>query len=51
MPGETIDIAKVVVKQESPQDTKRGIKSKVAKQFKAGKRMANTGIFAFLSSA
>ncbi|CAA7048087.1 unnamed protein product [Microthlaspi erraticum] len=42
MPGETIDIAKVMVKQESPQDSKRGIKSKVAKQLKSGKRMANT---------
>ncbi|KFK29072.1 hypothetical protein AALP_AA7G085200 [Arabis alpina] len=37
MPGETIDIAKVIVKQESPQDVKRvGNKSKAG----LGKRMA-----------
>ncbi|KAG2314353.1 hypothetical protein Bca52824_017475 [Brassica carinata] len=43
MPGETIDIAKVIVKQESPQDyTKRGgsNKSKVTKLSKAVKREA-----------
>ncbi|KAL0649519.1 hypothetical protein Bca4012_092210 [Brassica carinata] len=39
MPGETIDIAKVIVKQESPQDNiKRGTKSKVTKLSKAVKR-------------
>lgn len=39
MPGETIDIAKVIVKQESPQDnTKRGTKSKVTKLSKSVKR-------------
>ncbi|XP_024006133.1 transcription factor E2FC isoform X2 [Eutrema salsugineum] len=43
MPGETIDIAKVTVKQESPQDTKRVSKSKVTKQSKAGKREAQNG--------
>ncbi|KAJ0231918.1 Transcription factor E2FC [Hirschfeldia incana] len=45
MPGETIDIAKVIVKQESPQDNnaKRGYnnnKSKVTKLSKAVKREA-----------
>ncbi|CAH8362801.1 unnamed protein product [Eruca vesicaria subsp. sativa] len=38
MPGETIDIAKVIVKQDSPQDhTKRGTKSKVTKHSKTVK--------------
>ncbi|KAG7599726.1 E2F/DP family winged-helix DNA-binding domain [Arabidopsis suecica] len=43
MAGESIDIAKVIVKQESsPQDIKRVYnKSKGTKQLKAGKRMAN----------
>ncbi|KAF8109148.1 hypothetical protein N665_0102s0057 [Sinapis alba] len=42
MPGETIDIAKVIVKQESPQDnTKRGNNnSKVTKLSKSAKREA-----------
>ncbi|CAH2035958.1 unnamed protein product [Thlaspi arvense] len=43
MPGETIDIAKVTVKQESPQDVKRGYKTKGAKQPKHGKRDAQNG--------
>lgn len=48
MAGESIDIAKVIVKQESsPQDVKRVYnKSKGTKQLKAGKR-ANGGICFF----
>lgn len=45
MSGESIDIAKVIVKQESPQDIKRVYnKSKGTKQSKTGKQMANGGI-------
>ncbi|XP_023645560.1 transcription factor E2FC isoform X1 [Capsella rubella] len=43
MSGESIDIAKVIVKQETPQDVVKRVynKSKGTKQSKAGKRMAN----------
>ncbi|CAH8337046.1 unnamed protein product [Eruca vesicaria subsp. sativa] len=44
MPGETIDIAKVIVKQESPQEsTMCGNKSKVTKQSKAVKLAQQLG--------